>query len=81
MGCKAGSDTWSGDGLIAPLSGYLTMADGTRYHIVNGFVRTIRDRNGNKLSFTYDDANSDLHKGRVQTSTDSLGRKALFAYD
>src|SRR5262249_24969485 len=35
-------------------SGYLMLRDGTRYRIDLGNVTWIRDRNGNKLSFTYD---------------------------
>jgi len=35
-------------------SGYLMLRDGTRYRIDNGLVSWMRDRNGNKLSFTYD---------------------------
>lgn len=35
------------------VSGYLMLADGTRYRFVNGQVQWIRDRNGNKVIFTY----------------------------
>lgn len=75
-------DVYNGDdGSFINLNGYLMMADGTRYDITTGLVRTISDRNGNRLSFTYDDTNSDLRKRRVLSITDSLGRQVLFAYD
>jgi RHS repeat-associated protein len=56
-------------------SGYLLLRDGTRYRIDTGKVTWIRDRNGNKLSFTYD-AN-----GRVVTIVDSLSRHVTVNYD
>jgi RHS repeat-associated protein len=34
-------------------TGYLMLRDGTRYRIVNGQTRWIRDSNGNKVSFSY----------------------------
>ena len=46
------------------------LSNGTRYRFDNGLVTWIRDRNGNRLSFTYDAT------GRVSTSSDSLGRQA-----
>jgi YD repeat-containing protein len=63
------------DQVIAPApseiypSGYLWLRDGTRFRVENGLVTSIRDRNGNKLSFTYDGNN------RVQSITDSLNRQ------
>jgi RHS repeat-associated protein len=55
-------------------SGYLLLADGTRYRIDEGLVTWLRDRNGNRLDFQYD-----AH-GQVQTITDSLGRQVTFTY-
>ena len=59
----------------SPLSGYLMTRDGTRYRIDGGLVTWLRDRNGNKLSFTYDTYS------RVTTVTDSLNRQVTIAYD
>lgn len=55
-------------------SGYLMLADGTRYRIDSGVVTWLRDRNGNKLSFIYD------AYSRVTTITDSLNRKVTVSY-
>ena len=49
-------------------SGYLMLANGTRYRILNGLVQWIRDRNGNKVSFTYSG-------GALTQITDSLNRQ------
>lgn len=43
---------FGGGSLISP-SGHMMLRDGTRYRIVGGKVDWIRDRNGNKISFTY----------------------------
>jgi RHS repeat-associated protein len=59
--------------LIYP-SGYLMLRDGKRLRIDGGNVTWIRDRNGNKLSFTYDTNH------RVLTITDSLNRQVTFSY-
>jgi YD repeat-containing protein len=56
------------------VSGDLLLRDGTRYHVINGQVREVRDRNGNKLTVD-PDAN-----GRVHTITDSLGRVVTINY-
>jgi RHS repeat-associated protein len=56
-------------------SGYLMLRDGARYRIDNGLVSWMRDRNGNKLSFTYD-----VYK-RVTSITDSLNRQVAVNYD
>jgi YD repeat-containing protein len=53
------------------LTGYLMLRDGTRYRIVSGGVSWIRDRNGNKLSFS--------SSGTVTTITDSLNRQVTIA--
>jgi RHS repeat-associated protein len=60
--------------LIYP-SGYLLLADGARYRIDSGTVSWIRDRNGNKVTFTYGAGS------RVASATDSLGRQVTFTYD
>jgi len=59
--------------LIYP-SGYLMLRDGSRFRIDGGNVTWMRDRNGNRLTFTYD-TNS-----RVTTITDSLNRQVTFSY-
>ncbi len=56
-------------------SGYLLLRDGTRYRVDNGVVSWVRDRNGNKLTFTYDSFN------RVSTITDSLKRQVTISYN
>jgi YD repeat-containing protein len=63
-------------------TGWLLMADGTRYRLGEtdgvtraGLVTKIIDRNGNLMTFTYDDF------GRVTTITDSLNRQVTFTYD
>ena len=48
-------------------SGYLMLRDGTRYRIDDGRVSWIRDRNGNKLTFT--------HTSNGFTVTDALNRQ------
>lgn len=54
-------------------SGYLLLKDGTRYRIANGFVKWMRDRNGNAITFTYNAAGTLLTQ--VQ---DSVGRRITF---
>ena len=60
-------------GLICP-SGYLMLRDGTRYRIDNGLASWLRDRNGNKMSFTYDGDQ------RVVSIKDSLNRVISVSY-
>jgi RHS repeat-associated protein len=62
-----------GDDLFYP-SGYLLMRDGTRYRIDNGVVSWLRDRNGNKITFTYDG------NQRVTSIKDSLNRVVNVSY-
>src|SRR5215203_378703 len=75
------SDTTIYDQPISPSpseiypSGYLLLADGTRYRIDSGVVSWVRDRNGNKLTFTYDSFN------RVSAITDSLKRQVTITYN
>ncbi|HEU4510625.1 MAG TPA: RHS repeat-associated core domain-containing protein, partial [Pyrinomonadaceae bacterium] len=58
-------------------NGFLLLPNGTRYRIVQGLVSWIRDRNGNKVSYTYENFNG----WRVKTITDSLGRVITVNYD
>jgi RHS repeat-associated protein len=55
------------------VSGELTLRDGTKYRIDGGNVTWIRDRNGNKLSFSYTTSS--------MTITDSLNRTVTVNYD
>lgn len=56
-------------------SGYLMMRDGTRYRIDNqGRVTSIRDRNGNRIDFTYDQS------GKLIMIQDSLNRVVTISY-
>ncbi len=57
-------------------SGYLSLRDGTRYRIVEGKVEWMRDRNGNKITFTYQ-----TFYNRVLSATDSMNRQVLFDYE
>lgn len=62
-------------------SGYLLLRDGRRYRIINGLVDSMRDRNGNKLTFTYGVNSGDpLTYRKVLTITDSLNRVVSFQY-
>ena len=54
-------------------SGYLWLRDGTRYRIDNGLVSWLHDRNGNRMTFSY---NAD----RITSATDSLNRQVTFSY-
>jgi RHS repeat-associated protein len=60
------SDGWTDTNI----SGYLFLRDGTRYRIDSGYVTQMRDRNGNKLTFTPSGI-TDL------TITDSLNRQVV----
>ena len=55
-------------------SGYLKWRNGTVYRIDNGNVTWIRDRNGNKLTFTY------VNFSAPSTVTDSLNRQITIEY-
>jgi RHS repeat-associated protein len=57
-------------------SGLLMMRDGTQYRIDSGLVSWIRDRNGNSISFQYDQ-----NFKRVTSITSSLGTTASVDYD
>lgn len=54
-------------------SGYLSLRDGTRYRIDGGLVTWMRDRNGNKITFSYTGRN-------LTTITDSLNRQVTITY-
>src|SRR5205814_3244483 len=43
-----------GDTVYGAPSGFLLLADGTRYCVVDGGVRWIRDRNGNRIKYESD---------------------------
>lgn len=60
------------DTSAAAPSGYLSLRDGMRYRIDAGSVTWIRDRNGNKVTFTYGP--------HSMTVTDSLNRQVLVQY-
>jgi YD repeat-containing protein len=63
----------SGNDLFYP-SGYLLLRDGTRYRFDNGTVTWLRDRNGNKITFTYDAFK------RATVISDSLNRQVAITY-
>lgn len=66
--------------ILSP-TGNLILKNGTRYRIVNGLVDSIRDRNGNLMTFTYGLNSSDsLTYRKVLTITDSLNRVVNFQY-
>jgi RHS repeat-associated protein len=56
------------------VSGYMMLKDGSRFRIIDGDISWMRDRNGNKLAFTYDS----FH--RLTVVTDSLNRQTTIAY-
>jgi RHS repeat-associated protein len=58
-----------------PANGYLMLRDGTRFKITDDKVMWMRDRNGNKVSFSYD-----IYK-RVTGVADSLNRQVTITYD
>src|ERR1043166_925492 len=63
------------DQVAYPANGYLLLRDGTRFKITDDKVMWMRDRNGNKVTFTYD-----FYK-RVTGVTDSLNRQVTITYD
>lgn len=65
----------TGFGLEPPLpDGYIKLKDGTQFRVDDGAVTWLRDRNGNKTSFTYD-----IYR-RVTSITDSLNRPVTITY-
>jgi RHS repeat-associated protein len=57
-----------------PPSGRMLLADGTQYTIVGGKVMSMRDRNGNQLTFAYVGSSYTL-----SSVTDSLNRQVTFS--
>jgi RHS repeat-associated protein len=62
-----------GNDLVLP-SGYLLLRDGTCFRIEDSLVMWIRDRNGNRLDFTYDQFD------QVTSITDSLNRVVTISH-
>ena len=60
-------------GFVTPMTGYLMLRDGTQYRFDGGGATWIRDRNGNKISFSYGAGS--------MTITDSLNRQVLIEYN
>lgn len=54
-------------------AGFLVLRDGTRYRIEAGKVRWMRDRNGNKVTFNYNNLT-------LSSITDSLNRQVTITY-
>ncbi len=54
--------------------GYLMLRDGARFQVLDGKITWMRDRNGNKVSFSYDPYR------RVTSITDSLNRQVTLTY-
>jgi YD repeat-containing protein len=54
--------------------GYLMLRDGTRFRVDDGFISWMRDRNGNKVTFSPD------FSRQVTTITDSLNRQITVSY-
>ena len=65
---------YSGPFVVTPMTGHLMLRDGTCYRFDNGDVTWIRDRNGNKISFSYNGLTS-------TTITDALNRQVFIEYD
>jgi RHS repeat-associated protein len=70
-------DSLYSDGPGSPyaVSGYLYLRDGTRYHVMGGVFREIRDRNGNTVTITADSFST------VTSATDSIGRQVTIEYN
>ncbi len=75
---------------MAPIvGGTVILRDGTRYRFEGGLLRWMRDRNGNKLTFTYTSGYHPMYGqqldgggGHLLTKiTDSLNREVNFAYN
>jgi RHS repeat-associated protein len=84
----SGSDVY--DKPFPQISGNLMMPDGTVYRILSNLVVSIRDRNGNTISFEYEDYSEQVEIGsttvtvtkkRVKTVIDPLRRKAELIYN
>lgn len=68
------TDIYDDDVQDLDLFGYLLLRDGTRFRIDAGKITWMRDRNGNKVTFTYDTYE------RVASITDSLNRQITITY-
>jgi RHS repeat-associated protein len=64
----------AGGGELFYPSGYLLLRDGTHYRFDNGTVTWLRDRNGNKMTFTYDAFK------RATSIKDSINREVTVTY-
>ncbi|HEV7747252.1 MAG TPA: hypothetical protein VGO56_19810 [Pyrinomonadaceae bacterium] len=73
------NDDWANGPDPAKPTGYLLFANGSRYRVENGLVKWIRDRNGNKVSYSYEQYTGNA--SRVRTVTDTLGRIITINYD
>ena len=62
-------------------SGYLKTKDGTVYRFVWGRTEWLRDRNGNQLTFTYDNSGYTPAYRRLTRVTDSLDRQINIYYN
>jgi len=60
----------------SPADGYLLLKDGTRYRIEHGFVKWMRDSNGNLTTFAYNSP----YGGKLQSITDSISRRVEIQY-
>jgi len=66
---------------IGTPSGVLKFPDGTQYRVDDGLVTSLRDRNGNKLTFAYGTNMADaLTYQRLLSVTDSLDRQITVSY-
>ncbi|MEK6410380.1 MAG: hypothetical protein AABN34_25950, partial [Acidobacteriota bacterium] len=73
------SDSPVNDAGTVATNGRLMLRDGTRYDIQDGVVTRIRDRNGNVLTFLYEESQGHF-TDRLLEITDSLNRKIHISY-
>ena len=73
------SDSPVNDSGLSPCNGRLMFRDGTRYDIQDGVVTRIRDRNGNVMTFAYEQSQGHL-TDKLLEITDSLNRKIHISY-
>jgi hypothetical protein len=78
----AGGSGENGNDNFTYVSGNLYMPNGSQYRIVDGSISWIKDKDGNKTTFTYYtlDPNIDIHE-KIHTITDSLGRTVTLEYN
>ncbi len=65
---------------VSFVSGVLFTSDGSQYRIDAGSISWIKDRNGNKTTFSYYNTSS-VPAGKLHTITDSIGRTVTIEYD